>query len=145
MDTTKLREALLKAPVHRLGDVIDWLQRPWAPGSNDALRAAWHEARRRPEATPALAYAIEHEVRSLATTADPRDVRLVASRLGFDSPTPAVIVREIAVRLGGAATVTAFSPDTLATAIRVAAEVARVFLDGRQGRREHRRHRYGRG
>jgi hypothetical protein len=147
MNTTLLRQTLLHASVSQLEEVINWLDRPWAPTKNDALRGAWHEARRSEGAQRALAYAIEEEVRALEQAPE-RDVAHVAKRLGLSLPTADAVAVEIARRLGGLPTVwpLPISPEVLASALRATADIARLVIgDGGRGRHgRHRRHRYGR-
>jgi hypothetical protein len=139
MNTTLLRQALLGATVSQLEEVIDWLDRPWAPGRNDALRAAWHEARRSDGARRALAYAIEEEVRSLSPE---RDLPQVAARLGLASRTNDTVAEEIVRRLRGISSPAfPFSLELVAGALRATAEIARLVLaDGPRHRRRHGRH-----
>ncbi|MDB4996373.1 MAG: hypothetical protein JWM74_3805 [Myxococcaceae bacterium] len=151
MNTTCIRQALLTSSVSQLEDLIDWLQRPWAPGKNDALRAAWHEARRSDGARRALAYAIEEEIRSVVTTE--RDAAHVARRLGLVATTGDAVILEIGRRLGALAVwplpaSSSESADVIASALRATAEIARLVLGSaaheRHGRTHHRRHRHGR-
>src|SRR5262245_4827997 len=137
MDTTLLRLALQNASVSQLEEVIDWLDRPWAPGKNDALRGAWHEARRSGGARRALAYAVEDEVRSLASE---RDVAHVAQRLGISVRDGSAVAEEMVRRLGGPpAWPLPVSPELVVGALRATAEIARlVFGESRGHRRRHR-------
>jgi hypothetical protein len=137
MNTTLLlRTALLNASVSKLDQIIDFLDRPWAPGKNDALRAAWHEARRSDGARRALAYAIEEEVRSLS---EERDLAHVSQRLGLPTRCGDAIAAEIVRRLGGPSfwplTV---SPELIVGALRATADIARFLMRGSSGRRHHR-------
>ena len=136
MDTTLLRRTLLDASADQLGEVIDWLDRPWAPASNDALRAAWHESRRSDGARRALAYAIEQEVRGLGE----RDAAHVAQKLGLSVQTADAVVAEITRCLGPVA-LWPFqtSPALIASALRATAEIARLVLGTGGKRRGHRR------
>jgi hypothetical protein len=142
-----MRQALLDSSAAQLEEVINWIERPWAPGKNDALRAAWHEARRSDGARRALAYAIEEEVRSLAVTPE-RDAAHVARRLGLAVHTPDAVVVEIARRLGAIPAWTLpVSPEVIASALRATADIARLILGTPSyERRSHhpRRHRHGR-
>ena len=144
MNTTLLRQALLNASVNQLGEIIDLLDRPWERGKNDALRAAWHEARRSGGARRALAFAIEEEIQSLAPG---RDAAHVAGRLGLAVDTPVSIVNEIVARY---AKVTPFPlpipPELIAAALRSTADIARLVLGtSSHGRRRHRGRRYHHG
>jgi len=131
---------LLNASVSQLAEVIDFLDRPWEPSKNDALRAAWHESRRSDGARRALAYAIEQELRSLTST---RDAVHVGNRLGLSIQTRDAIEAEIVRRLGGvAAFPLAVSPETIVSALRATADIARLILS-RPGH-GHGRHRGGR-
>jgi hypothetical protein len=141
-----LKGVLLNASVSELEDVINWIERPWAAGKNDALRAAWHEARRSDGAKRALAFAVEEEVRSLGPSA--RDVAHVAGHLGLSTHTAEAVAAEIARRLGAApAWSLTVSPEAIASALRATADIARLIVGltevGRHGRR-HRRYRGGR-
>jgi hypothetical protein len=142
MNTTFLRLALLHASTSQLGEVIDWLDRPWEAGKNDALRAAWHEARRSDGARRALAYAIEEELRSLSTE---RDVAHVSQKLGLSTRDAEAVANEIARRIGGVSPwPLGFSPELVLGALRATADIARLLLaDARGGRYRH-RHRHGR-
>jgi hypothetical protein len=141
MSTTYLRNALLQTTAHRLGDVIDWVERPWAPCNNDTLRRLWHEARRDHAAHPALAFALEQEVQNLGA----RDLDHVASRLGCVPSTGGVAIA-ITQRLGGCVPEPARVPsDAIATAFGALVQIASAFASaqpprGRRGRRYgHRR------
>jgi hypothetical protein len=147
MNTTTLRHALLGATTEQLGEVIDWLDRPWAPGKNDALRAAFHEARRSEGARRALAYALEEEIRSLAQSE--RDAAHVAARLAVGASTAEAAALEIARRLGAPSwPMPGISPEVIAAALRATAEIARLVLGGAGGghhgrHRRSRRYRHG--
>jgi hypothetical protein len=136
MKTNHLRHVLLRASVPQLEAVIDWLDRPWAPGRNDALRAAWHESRRSDGARRALAYALEEEIRSLPSG---RDIALVASRLGVD-PSPQAVIDEIARRLDASSVWSLpFTQRQIMDALRAGAEIAGAVLTAHASRRSHRR------
>src|SRR5579862_2484687 len=147
MNTTLLRLALLDASISQLEEVIDWVERPWAPTRNDSLRAAWHETKRSDGAKRALAYAIEEEVRGLSAE---RDLAHVAQKLGLSTRTADAIASEIVRRLGGIATwPLPVSPDLVVSALRATADLARIVLGesrggSRHGRRHHGRYRHGR-
>lgn len=146
MDTTLLRQALLNASVHQLGEVIDWLERPWAPSNNDALRGAWHEARRDHGAKRALAYAIEQEVRGLASSPGERDAAHVARRVGSSVPTAEAVATEVTRRLVPPIEWPfAVKPEVIASALRATADLAQLVLGtGAHRRRRHRGYHHGR-
>lgn len=149
MNTSLLRLALLDATVSQLDEVINWLDRPWAPGKNDALRAAWHESKRSDGARRALAYAIEEEVRALPPD---RDLALVSQRLGVASSVE-VVATEVVRRLGGIVSwPLPVAPEIVIGALRATADIARLVLGdsgghrsgGHRYRRGRSRYRYGR-
>lgn len=146
MNTATLRQALLDASVARLGEIIDLVRRPWAPGNNDALRGAWHEARRHPGAKGALAYALEQEIRTAVS--DDRGVDLLRQRLSGAPGTAEAIVSEITKGLGGVPARDAEPTGAVfVTTLQVVVDVARSLLghrpgEGRSGRR--RPHHHGR-
>jgi hypothetical protein len=140
-NTTLLRHALLRSTVPQLGEVIDWLDRPWAAGKNDALRAAWHEARRSDGARRALGYALEEEIRSLSD----RDAAHVAGRLAVAASTADGVATEIAQRLGVPSWPLPVSPEVLAAALRATADLARIVLGTPGGDRHGRHHHHPRG
>ena len=141
MSTILLRNTLLQTTAHRLGDVIDWVERPWAPCNNDALRRLWHEARRDRAAHPALAFTLEQEVQNLGA----RELDHVAARLGC-APTTAGVASAITQRLGVAWPEPVRVPsDAIASAFGAFVQIASAFAGarparGRRGRRYgHRR------
>lgn len=97
MSTHTFHEALGRASLGTLEQVIDWLERPWQPTHNDALRAAWHRARRDPSARGALHAALEREVLGLHAA----EARHVARALGIprEEPTAGDVLRAITARL----------------------------------------------
>lgn len=97
MNTHEFRHSLARADLAALGQVIDWLERPAEAHRNDALRAAWHRARRDPGARSALCAAIEQEVLELR----PAEARHVARTLGLaaEEPSAGELQRAIAARL----------------------------------------------
>lgn len=143
MTTSLLRLALLNATVSQLEEVINWLDRPWAPGKNDALRAAWHEAKRSNGARRALAYAIEEEVRALTTD---RDLALVSQRLGLAPSSAEIVSAEMVRRLGGMVSwPLPVAPELVVGALRATAEIARLVLGDSGGHRSGgHRYRHGR-
>lgn len=142
--TTVLQQALRSASTHRLRDVIDWLERPWAPGRNDALRAMWHAARRDRAAHSMLAEALAHEVHDLGVSTGARDLAHVARRLELAFASVEGVAYEIARRVD-ASGVGRPVPDVVASAVHAALDVARIVLrDANGGRsRGRRRHRHG--
>ncbi|MEZ4407223.1 MAG: hypothetical protein R3A52_12180 [Polyangiales bacterium] len=91
---------LAQASVNALAQVIDWVQRPWAPQHNDRLRAMMHVAGRDPlnGAREGLASALVTEI----ALAPPRDLAHIAASLGMQGPSPTVddVAGVIAARLG---------------------------------------------
>lgn len=142
MSTTLLRPALLHCSTRTLGQVIDWLDRPWALRNNDSLRATWHEAHRSEGARRALAYALEDEIRGLATE---RDIAHVSQRLGVHVPGTDALIAEIVRRIGGpSAEALPVSPETVAAALQATADIARLVLGNSYRGRGHSRRRHGR-
>jgi hypothetical protein len=140
MNTTPLRQALIDAPISQLEQVINWLDRPWAPGRNDALRAAWHEARRSDGARLALASSIEGEVRSLAHSQE-RDAEHIGAHLGLTVRTAEAVAVEIARRLGVVPIwPLATTPEAIAAALRATADIARILVGDHGHHGRHRRH-----
>lgn len=97
MNISTFHETLERAGVDALEQVIDWIERPWEPARNDALRASWHEARRDAAAKGALLGAIEREIVDMR----PAETRYVARTLGCASrsPSSADVLRAITIRL----------------------------------------------
>src|SRR6185295_17907379 len=84
MKLRSLHDVLCTASLSQLESATDWLERPWEPRRNNALRARWHEARRDASARPELAAAIEREILTMPA----RDLDHVARRMGFVGLTP---------------------------------------------------------
>lgn len=143
--TTVLRQALRRADMHRVRDVIDCLERPWAPERNDSLRGLWHAARRDRAAQPALADAIASEVQSLDTLSGARDVAYLARRLDLACASVDGIALEIARRVGASTRVAEPLADVVVSAVHTALDIARVVLREDRARRPRGRRRYRRG
>ena len=97
MKPRSLHDVLCTASLSPLERAIDWLERPWEPRRNSALRARWHEARRDAGARPELAAAIEREILTMPA----RDLDHVARRMGFAGrePTALDVIRLVTERL----------------------------------------------
>ncbi|WP_224242405.1 hypothetical protein [Hyalangium gracile] len=97
MESYSLHYILQVESLDRLEKVIDWLERPWEPRRNDALRALWHEARRDSRAKFNLVGALEREVLTMPA----RDLEHVARRLGFQgaAATALDVIRLVTKRL----------------------------------------------
>ena len=113
MKPRSLHDVLCSASLSQLESAIDWLERPWEPRRNDALRGRWHDAGRDPGARRALAAAIEGEILSMPA----RDLDHVARRMGFTglAPTALDVVRLVAGRLAPHST-DRLAPDPMSNA-----------------------------
>jgi hypothetical protein len=97
MYSRSLHDVLCAASLSELESAIDWLERPWEPQRNKALRARWHSARRDAGTRHALASAIESEILIMRA----RDLGHVARRMGFVGlePTALDVIRLVMERL----------------------------------------------
>ena len=87
MISRSLHDVLCAASLSQLESAIDWLERPWEPQRNNALRARWHNAKRDAGTRHALASAIESEILMMRA----RDLEHVARRMGFMGFSPTAL------------------------------------------------------
>lgn len=129
MNDIALLRSLERAPVDQLREIIDWLDRPWARGRNDALRSAYHDARRDPARKSALVYALAYE---LTTLDNERDIPFVAHQAGIKATHTRLLCYEICQRLGAreraARSAWPLPPEVIATGVQVLAEIVRSGL-----------------
>lgn len=97
MEPYSLQSFLQVESLDQLEKVIDWLERPWEPRRNNALRARWHEARRDSREKFNLVAELECEVLTMPA----RDLDHVARRMGFQgsAATALDVIRLVAKRL----------------------------------------------